>query len=770
MRTTREQPRWALRLERWLRQLMALLCVAAVFCALLLGAFAGFIHSLPPIEELENYNPKQTTTILDRTQRQAIGAFSEEQRELINPREDAPGYLSKAFVAIEDERFYQHFGIDPKAVARAVLVNLRRGHFAQGFSTLTLQLPRNILPERVSREKTLKRKLEESVLALQIERRYSKEQILEFYMNQVYLGAGSYGVQAAARNYFGKTVRELTLAEASLIAGLPQKPSVFNPWINPDEALKRRNQVLEKMRDVGYISPDEYKEALNEPLELKHPQPVSRTAPYFVEYLRGSLLNLPEFKREDLQQKGYTIDSTLDVGIQRIVDEELLAGLMAAEQNWQRQKTQRLREERQTYEHLGPGTTRLARITAVDAGRIDVMIDDYRASLERPEEPPYFDPDSVLRIDELLDVDVQSVDHASKMFAASLYDKTHIQGAVVVLDASNGDLLAISGGADFFDANNNGQWNRAVQSARQPGSCLKPFFYAAALENGYTPASVMPDEPITFGDNYTPQNYENRYFGPTALEEALEHSRNVPTIMLFREVGIDRSLDFVRKFDMLSEIHPWKLRPELPTCLGNTNVNLLELAAAYLPFANAGVGMAPRAALKIEDPAGVIVKEFKPVERRVINPETAFLMTTMLQGVMTRGTGSNIAEELSSLTGLPQMAGKTGTTNDCVDAWFMGYTPQLVIGVYVGFDRNRSMGPQMTGSRVAGPVWAGILRRLHLEQPQWTAKKEFSEPENIIRCNIDKTTGLLAGPGTPSRNILRNVAFIKGTEPKSAGY
>ena len=775
-------------LNRWFRIFMILLAVMTIFSTASFGVLMGYIKNLPPIEELENYQPKQKTLIYERTGQQQVGNFTSDEgnRELVKIR-DCPAQLANAFIAIEDRRFHQHFGIDLRSFLRALKKNIQTKSFTEGFSTITLQLPRNILPDQVSREKKIARKLKESLLALQIEKRYSKDQILEFYLNQIYLGNLSFGVVSAARNYFDKDLDELTLAESALIAGLPQLPTKYNPWINEDAARGRRNDVLDAMLGEGMIDEAEWQQARDESIELHRPKSTYRTAPYFVEHLRREMVRDPAFNNADLHQRGYAIRSTLDLGLQTIVDEELRAGLSrveevnglkGAEAAWQNIKPDRfVNYEVKKWQDttLASGQARLGKIVDIEDGLLKVRIPDRAAGLDYngevilPDKLPYFHPENTIKITNLsyIDVLVTDVDKRTATFQGELYDKTHIQGAVVILDASNGDVLAMSGGADFWDTVNNGQWNRAVQSARQPGSCLKPFYYAYALTKDLSPGTIIIDESFAIG-NYAPRNFEDTFFGPTTLRECLEHSRNVPTVMLYELIlGREPANRFVRKFDFIPDVRPWLLRAEAPTCLGNTNINLLELCAAYVPFINQGIGFRPRSVSRIDyADNGILAKEFKADENSVLSAANAYLMTSMLQGVMIDGTGKlNIHRHLKDLPGAPEMAGKTGTTNDCVDAWFMGYTPQLVVGVWVGFDSVRTMGPNMTGSRTAGPIWTAIVKRIIEEQPVWTATKSFTVPDDIIYCDIDRTTGLLASTVTPSQFIMKNVAFLKGTEP-----
>lgn len=778
------------RFRRWFRLFLVLLILGSVTVSAAVSALLVYIGTLPPIEALENYSPPQVTRVLDRTGQVVIARFKRENRALVGLNE-IPDLLKKAFIAAEDERFYRHFGIDFRAVLRAIWVNLRARSFKEGFSTITMQLPRNIQEPTSEKtlttsEKTLKRKLRDIVLALQIERRYSKEQILEFYLNQVYLGAGAYGVKAAARNYFNKNIDELTVAECALLAGLPQAPSAYSPTRHPERARRRRDNILKRMYEVDFIDREVYEKWVNEPIRLNPPPPERNQAPYFVEYLRTSLLNDPNFVQEnvkrDLFGDGYLIRSTCSTETQQICDEELRAGLREVELKWLERK--RMSDDPRSGEPPAVDDVRTARIIGVSSGSLTAVLGGYRGTVVLPEALPYYQPEKVLARDNLLDVRITAVDRAAGRFEAELFDTKPIQGAAVVLDTNTGELLAMSGGYDFYEAAWDGQWNRATQAERQVGSCFKPLVYAVALQNGLTPATVFKDEYTVFPNGYTPKNYERTYFGSTTLLVALEHSRNVVTVLLYRQLlgmmGARSLKDSLLEFDMVGP-RSWGIEPaDVTVSLGSLGMTPLELAAAYVPFANRGIGIEPIPVREIfetgrreayEEERRKPILRFRPEERVVLSPTTAYQMIHMMHSVVLNGTGRPIKQYFDELHEkepgivIPKMCGKTGTTNDCTDAWFAGYSPERVVVVYVGFDSPRSLGDRMSGSYVAAPTWCRIMERVLRTRKNW--KVDFDVPPEIDFADVDAESGEILAKDTVSdgRDILPRVPFPRESLP-----
>lgn len=763
----RERRRW----RWWYLIFLSVVFFGTVGISLGLGLFMAYVAGLPPIERLENYDPPEVSIVYDR-EGNHIAQFSSERR-LVVPIERIPRRLLEAFLAIEDSRFYDHFGIDLRALARSVVANRLAGRRAQGGSTITMQLPRNIL-ESIGREKTLERKIKEAILALQIERRYSKDQILEFYLNQIFLGHHSFGVRAAAEIYFSKNLDELTIAECATLAGIPKAPSIYNPLGDRERCLDRRNVVLGRMRDLNWITREEYETAVNTPLTVTRtklkPNVVQSEFPYFVDGLVRELMGPYEISRNDLRTQGFSIHSTLDPTMQRIAEEELVEGLRIAEDMWNEKKPARYWDEAEDFDAPRPGQTRLAKISGMAGRQIDVQIQGYRGSISRPDPLPYFDPEKSLKIGGYIDVRIEEVDHQRARFEAEPADTAHIQGSVVILDAHTGSTLALVGGASFNDAENRGQYNRAIMGGRPTGSTIKPFFYAAAMELGRTPNAIIYDEPIIYParpEQYKPRNYENRFFGPTTLIEGLEHSRNVVTVRLFESLGLKKALNQVHRFDPEPGDTEWsrKLRPELSASLGSSDMSPHELAGAYLAFVNRGIGHDPHWFTSITDQNGSMIRSPEFHEQIVLDPIAAYQVIYMMRMVVERGSGRRAIGSAFPSPPYPPIAGKTGTTNDNTDAWFVGYTPDLVMVTHVAFDTLRPMGEIMTGGRVAGPIWAAIFKRIHETRSSW--KMHFDVPQGVERADICAETGKRVSEicGLYSHDTYRGVPFRQGTAP-----
>jgi len=676
------------RLRRGAKTLLfgSAVAVAASLGALL-GAFGAFMREMPQISELDKYRPRLNTRVYAGDGR-VIGEFTHENRVLARLSE-IPDALRAAVISIEDQHFYDHHGLDFAAILRATLANIRAGRVRQGASTITMQLPRN-LELGLSRARTFKRKAIEAVMALQIERKFTKDEILEMYLNQVYLGHRAYGVEAGARAYFGKHVRDLTLAECALLAGMPQAPSRYDPYRNPDRARRRRDTVLGKMLQDGCISADEHARACAEPVltgRFHKPVPVGE---YFVEYVRQSLLD--RFDRELVYTGGLTVKTTLDVRMQQIAETAVQAGL-------------------ERYMHL--------RAAQPDA----------------PDGPP--------------------------------------QVALVAIDPRNGYIRAMVGGRDFAES----VFNRAVQGpGRQPGSAFKPVIWTTAFEQGYTLADLVYDGPIEFGRRrlnemdavdeanklWAPKNFEEHYFGLVTLRFALEESLNVCAIKLLEAVGVSRVRANARRLGIDSRVDY-----NLTIALGTSVVRPIEMAAAYSTFANEGVYHRPTAILEVTDPDGNILESHRPTSRVAISKEAAFLITHALQGVIERGTG----RDAQGLTSIRPAAGKTGTTDHHRDAWFVGYTPQLVCAVWVGYDDNSELGKtravdgmiaglSMTGGRVACPIWTEFMIGALDGEPVL----EFMRPGNVVLVPVDYRTGYRLPPEAKGANVILE-AFVEGTEP-----
>ncbi len=731
------------RLWRW--AFLIVVAMGTITSAMAVGLFIGVIRELPPIEELEHYDPPQVSKVFDRSGGVPIGEFrNKDERRQVIPIDEIPQHLQDAFIAVEDERFYSHFGVDIIGIARAFLTNLKQRRITEGASTITMQLTRNIL-EKVGRDKTLERKIKEAILAVQIERRYSKSQILEFYLNHISFSGTAFGVSAASNAYFSKPVGALTLAESATIAAIPNAVTAYNPLLHPENALRRRNIILSRMQRQAMITEEERDAAQAEPLVCRPGTQQTWRHPYFVDALRKHLMQTAGVPESLLENGGLRITATVDPSIQEACEAALHDGLVKAEEQWQEAKPGRQVEERNDWNGvLRPGDVMLMRITKVSGEEVEVQLNQYRGTVKLPEVPPFYNPEAALKTGKWLDVRVTTVEGNGRI-EGTIAHRSPVQGAAVVLDVRTGEVLGLAGGYDWFNGHWAGQWNRAIQGGRQPGSCFKPFFYGAALERNIPPNSIIVDEPVEYENipkPYRPINYEKDFSGPMTLINALAHSRNVVTIRLFEAIGPTKALDIVRRFDFTHPLPQWSLPRELAIPLGTTDVSPLELAAGYQAIANMGIGIKPQFVRDIQDSRGRVPFRVQREEHAILEPVPAYQLQYMLRRVVLEGTGQRPVGDKFASPPNPPVYGKTGTTNDCRDAWFCGFTPDLVIVVQVGFDQPHPMGRHMTGGNVAGPIWADAFKRILGTRGNW--RMTFEAPAGIRLANICMSTGKLA--------------------------
>ena len=754
----------------WRMAFLAAVGLMTVGAAVAVGVFMGYVRSLPPIEKLEYYDPPEISRAYDRTGAVAIGEFKSYNRQLVSINE-IPINLQNAFIAIEDSRFNEHYGVDPIGVVRAAMTNFKAGRKVQGGSTLTMQMTRNVLDKEVGRDKTLERKIKESLLAFQVEKRYSKKQILEFYLNQIEFYYSAFGIKAAASTYFSKDLSELTLAECATLAAIPKAPKTYNPFTNPDRVVMRRNLVLKEMLAQGMIDAKQFATAKNEPLRPRRGVREASRFPYFMDALERNLKLDCGVNENTLKEGGLRISSTLDAGIQDACDKALREGLPDVEKLWREKREDRHWTEmkKRWNGSLKPGDMFLMEITDVGKGELSVRLEDYRGKVKLPDALPYYEPDKVIKEGAWIDVKVQTVD--GNRITGVLGNERPVQGSAVVLDAHTGQILALVGGTNFYDRDSSGWWNRAIQGGRQVGSCFKPFFYATAFENGMSPADIVVDEPIEFSTvagPYRPKNYETgegAFRGPITLTEALMESRNVPTIRLYEALGIKKANRFVERFDFSHKRKSWNIPNEVSSCLGTMDCSPMEIASSYQVFANMGVGVRPQYFTSIVDSSDRSPVSADRFEQQILDPVAAYQIQYLLRQVVLRGTGSrNIGSKFSSPPN-PPICGKTGTTNDCRDAWFAGFTPDLVIVVQVGFDTPTSMGRGMTGSTVAAPIWAAAFRDILKTRSDW--HMTFEAPEGIELASICAVTGKRASDlcGQLGHMVFSNVPFRKGQAP-----
>jgi penicillin-binding protein 1A len=638
----------------------------------------------PAVDVLDEYQPRQTSKLYAADGR-FIAELGLERRTLLKLDQISPT-VRNAFVMVEDKRFFQHKGVDFHRIPGAILVDLRRRSFAEGFSTITMQLARNIFPERLSREKSLVRKLKEAKVARAIEARYSKEKILELYLNQIALGNGSFGVETAAQRYFGKSARDLNLAEAATLAGLPKAPERYNPRRFPERAIQRRNTVIEVMRQEGGISDADASLAKAYPMQLARKSEAGDVAPYFVEWVRQQLEN--QFGQR-LYEQGLKVYTTLDVDLQSAAERALENQLRAVESG-----------KFGAYNH----TT-------------------FETYLSKASE------------------------RAGEAAAAN---SPYLQGAFVAMDPRTGAVRALVGGRDFDDS----KFNRATQALRQPGSTFKPVVYADAIQNGRPPSYIVDDSPVQVpqsgGGVWSPQNYEGTFGGPTPMRRGLYQSRNIVAIKLGLELGTQSVIDMARKFGITTPIPPY---PSI--FIGAADVYPIEMIAAYSAFATLGTRSSPTAIVRVENAKGDVLWEPSPVRAPVMSPEESWLMVDMMKDVVRRGTA---AGSVGANFHLPA-GGKTGTTNDGADVWFIGYTSDLVAGVWMGLDRPGTIKGNAQGGILAAPAWTSFMNEVYRRKP---APPDWPRPEGIVSRQIDPASGLLVGPGCePGVSEV----FILGTDP-----
>ncbi len=763
--------------RKWLTIFLGVLLIGVLGGGLAVGALVGYLESMPPIMRLENYNPPEISRVYDRSGNRQIGEFYSDRRELVRIK-DIPEHVQNAFLAIEDERFHNHFGIDLRGIARAIAENLKSGGKSQGASTITMQVARNVVLENL--EKNFKRKFNEVLLSLQIERDFSKDQILEFYLNHIFFGARAYGIQEASRVYFSKDVKDLNVVEAAMLAGLPKAPSSLSPFNNKVAAKNRRDQVLFNMRRLNFIKLDsEYNRLKLLPVDLNPPAQNKTVAPYFVDYVSNVLIRSNNLeKANELGEKAYQVISSVDLELQKIVEEELSKALREVEIESISQNEARYSKESGDLSDIKRNPRRLARITEVGDEYIKVSAHGRSAKIPLPAKLPYFYPDKAIQKGKLIDIFVAGKKKDGSL-EAYIFDKAHVQGAAVLLNNKTGEILALVGGDDRNDNANNGEWTRAFQGGSQPGSCWKPLLYAGAfdaMEDGkpeFTPGTVIQDSPFSIG-GWSPSNYENRHYGPTTLNEALVKSRNIPTVKLFVALGGATAIKIYNSFNVVTRPSDWDMPALAPVSLGTPDINPLELAAAYAVFANQGIGITPTPIKRLfSSKSASDSKVVNPEEYKVLSPQAAYMTAKVLEDVVSQGTakstvGKWIVEENEKGNKLPEMGAKTGTTNDCFDAWLCGITPDLSLVINIGYDQQRSMGPKMTGGVVVGPIWVAMMKRILETRTDWQMK--FTVPSGLAIRDICSKSGQLVTSACYSSgdNVFKNAAFKTGSQPESA--
>ncbi|WP_147821059.1 penicillin-binding protein 1A [Salidesulfovibrio onnuriiensis] len=745
------------------------------FLVFLVAAIGGvvFIYNwaakdLPGFKEITDYNPPLVTTVYAKDN-QVLGYFYKEKRFLVTLDQMSP-WIPKAFLAAEDAGFYEHEGVDLAAIARAFVINVKAGHIKQGGSTITQQIIKRLL---LTSEKKYERKLKEAILAFRLEHYLTKDEILTIYLNQIPLGARSHGVEAAARVYFGKHANELDLAECAILAGLPQAPSRYNPLRHPDRARKRQVYVLEQLLSQGWITQEQFEEAINKEIVYQSmPDPSWKVGAYYLEEVRRWLID--KYGEEQVYTGGMTVTTPCDLKHQDAAEKALHKGLedSAKRRGWtgplenvsMGDATRIQSEGPQDTEGLEAGSRVKALVTKVRQDGAEVVFGafngfitlksmwwcrepDIRKSHEDVPDPK--DARMILNKGDVVWVSITEIPEVSgAVWKLGLEREPEIEGAIVSIKPDTGEVLALVGGYSFHKS----QFNRATQAKRQCGSAFKPIVYSTAIDNGFTPASIVLDAPIVFANDeqgklWRPENFENKFYGPTLLRTALVKSRNLVTIRVAQKLGIGKIIERARALGLDTEFPH-----DLSVALGSASVSLINLCEAYTAFARGGSYIKPRIVLSVQSAWGEELYVSEPEAVDAISPQTAFIMASLMKEVVRDGTGWR-----ARILGRP-VAGKTGTSNNEQDAWFMGYTPYLLTGVYVGFDELAPQGKWETGSRAASPIWVDYRKVVEEDFPY----QDFTQPPGVDMVRIDGRSGRLAGPNSKEVYFL---PFKSGTQP-----
>ena len=754
-------------LMRWVVYPIATLLGLILIGALMLG-FAVMITlpTLPSLEVLTDYRPKIPLRVYT-ADGILMGEFGEERRAVVKIGE-VPEQLKQAILAAEDDRFYQHGGVDYAGVLRAAYSNFTSGGARQGASTITMQVARNFF---LSKEKTLTRKFSETLLAFKIEHSLTKDEILELYINQIYLGQRSYGFASASQVYFGKPLSDIDLAEAAMLAGLPKAPSSYNPIVNPKRAKTRQAYVLRRMNEIGQISVQEYKEATGKALVIKRKsQEFAVHAEYVAEMARQAVYDRYQ---EETYTRGFKVYTTVRQLDQQAAYQSLRQGVMDYDQRRgyrgpesfvklvkndvsQEEILENALQDRHDSGDLYAAAVLTANSKSVHAyrrggERIEITGEGLKfaqkfLSETAPAVQQRIHPGSIIRVQK------------SDKGLWQIVQIPQVEASLVSIDPQDGSIRSLVGGFDF----NRNQFNHVTQAWRQPGSSLKPFIYSAALEKGFTPATVINDAPISFSAAETgskpwePRNFESKYDGPIRMREALAKSKNMVSVRILRAITVQYAQDYISRFGFDPSMHP----PYMTMALGAGSVTPMQMAVGYTAFANGGFRVAPYFIQRIEDEKGNILEQAQPSQVaknavQIIDPRNAYLMTTMMQDVVERGTATR-AKQLNRT----DLAGKTGTTNDHVDAWFCGYQTGLVAVAWIGFDNPKSLGEHETGGRAALPIWVNYMGKVLQNVPM----SPPISPQGVITARVNPATGFRVSHG----GIVEH--FLQEQLPPEAGH
>ncbi len=682
--------------------LFGLLTLLSAAVGASVGLLLVYSTDLPQVEQLERYRPISVTELYDG-QGRVIGTFAL-QRRVIATYDDYPEVLRNSLISIEDKDFYRHSGIDIWRIAGAAYRDIEYGGKVQGASTLTMQLARNLF---LSPDRSFYRKVQEALLAIQIERRFTKPQIFTLYANQIFLGHGAYGFEAASEYYFSKPAKKLTLDEAALLAGLPKAPQYYSPIVHPERSIKRRNLVLNAMLEDGKITAIQAAEAKSKPIVLNLQKDPNSLAPYYVEEIRRYLE--AKYGSDEVHEGGLRVYTSLDMDLQKAARQALLDGLAAYERRhgWHGKLVNVIAQGQKLGAYEDPdwdeepevnGYTH-ALVTQVSSSAVEVRFGQHKATLSQADvawTKLKLKPAGMLHAGDIVYIKVVALDAGGKS-RVSLEQDSGAEGALVAIDNATGEIKAMVGGRDF----NLSKFNRATQALRQVGSSFKPYVYTAVIDQGGSPEDTILDAPVTFqtaSGPYSPHNYDDKFEGTITLRRALAQSRNIPALKLADHIGIRTVIDYAHRFGITSNIPAY-----LPVALGSAEITPLEQTSAFSVFPNDGVRVAPRYIAKVTDYEGRVLEEDYSDIKDAVSLRTARIMTSMLREVVLHGTAAAAAK-------MPYpLAGKTGTTNDFTDAWFVGFSPTLTCGVWIGYDEKKSLGEKETGARAALPIWMQFM-------------------------------------------------------------
>jgi penicillin-binding protein 1A len=745
---------------------IAALFVIAAMLGILSGVLFAYGGDLPQVTALDDYSPSTITRVYAENG-QVIGEFATQRRVIVG-YDDINPLLRQAIIATEDAEFDKHFGVNVWRIAVAALTDIVERRRAQGASTLTQQLARNLKEQfGLTNEKSFERKIREAILAIQIEKRYTKKEIFTIYCNQMYLGHGAYGVEAASRLYFNKSNKDLTLEEAALIAGIFQTPERQSPFVDMKRATQRRNIVLQRMADEHYITQAQADAAKQKPIVTRgQPNQPPGIAPFYVEEVRKHLEH--QYGAKVLYENGLAVTTTLDPALQDLANKTIEHGLRAYDKRhgWRR-PTRNVVDEHHTIE--GYADPRWSRpmaagdvvpavvVTAPKTGPARLRVGRYHVDLDRQgfawtrrtSAADLFKPG------DLVEIALTKVDDGTGTATGTLEQTPLAEAALIAIENRTGKIRAMVGGWSFGRS----KFNRAVQAYRQLGSTFKPIVYTAAIDRGFTPASILLDEPVSYpagnGQIYSPHNYDHKFEGPVTLRWALEESRNVPAIRMMDALGPKNVLAYAKRFGFEEDFPPY-----LPIALGAGDATLIEVTSAYTVFPNQGVRMKPYFVENVRDREGNLLEENRGEPDDVIRADTAFVMTNLLRGVLVRGTAIRAA----SMAAEWPLAGKTGTVDDNTDAWFIGFDPDITVGVWIGFDdKRKSLGAAEQGSYAALPMWMEFMKGyIDARRAQGDEPPAFEAPGNIVFLPVEKGTGAVLPADAP--NAI-NEAFIAGTQP-----